>query len=464
MRIRCLGASGEVTGSSYLVETADARVLIDFGMFQGGREDYLRNIVPPELEPERLDAVLITHAHNDHVGRLPLLPGARFRSPIYATEATVSLASIMLRDAGHIQEADTVRINFRRQQRGKPPIQPLYTLADVERVLPAFRPVPLRAPIPVAPGISARWHEAGHILGSASIELEVRDGGKKSTVLFSGDIGPTASPILRDPAPPSPADVIFLESTYGDRDHRPLAQTVDEFCEIIKAAVWAKEKIIIPAFAIGRTQSLIYHLARLLETGRVPRFPTYIDSPMAIETVELYRRHTELFDQESREIRRNGHDPLDLPGLAFCRTSEESRRLNTLEGAGVIIAGSGMCTGGRILHHLKHHLWRRDAQIMIVGYQSEGSLGRQLVERAAEVKIMGDVIPVRAKIHTLGGFSAHAGQSELVAWAKRAAGGGKPRVVLSHGEPGPRAALALRPAAELGVTPELPAFNEVITL
>jgi metallo-beta-lactamase family protein len=473
MRITFLGAAGEVTGSAYLVETADARVLVDFGMFQGARDDYKRNVVAPAIRPAELDAVVVTHAHNDHVGRLPLLPGAGFRGPIWATPASVELASLMLRDAGNIQEMDTERINRVRARRGMDPITPLYTLADVERTIPLLRPAAMGAETPVAPGVSVRFAEAGHILGSTSVVLTARDGGATKTVVFSGDLGPRGSPILRDPVPPTSAsvpraDLVIMESTYGDRDHKPLGPTIDEFCEVIKAAVWAKEKVIIPAFAVGRTQSLIYHLGELVRGGRVPRFPVFVDSPLAIDVVNLYRKHRDLHDQESRELRRNGHDPLDLPGLTFCKTGEESRRLNTLEGAAVIMAGSGMATGGRILHHLKHNLWRRDAQVLIVGFQAKGSLGRQLVERAERVRIMGQEVAVRAKIHTLGGLSAHAGRSELLEWAgafaPREPGAAWPRFVLTHGEDAPRAALAAGLREKLGVGAELPTFGTSITL
>lgn len=470
MKLTFLGAAGEVTGSAYLVESPDARVLVDFGMFQGARDDYKRNIIPPPVDIGRLDAVVITHAHNDHVGRLPLLPGAGYRGPIFATEATTDLSAIMLRDAGHIQEVDTERINRLRARRGQPEITPLYTLAEVEQTLPLFRPSPMGKEVSVAPGVTARWVEAGHILGSASIELAVRDGGRTVRIAFSGDVGPTGSPILRDFKVPTDVrglDAVVVESTYGDRDHKPLAATVDEFCEIVKSAVWSKEKVLIPAFAVGRTQTLIYHLGALVRSGRVPKFPVYVDSPLAIEAVNLYRKHRELHDDESNAIRADGGDPLDLPGLTFCKTADESRRLNDLVGAAVIMAGSGMATGGRILHHLKHNLWRRDAQVLIAGYQARGSLGRQLVDGAKTVRIMGGDVAVRAKIHTLGGFSAHAGRTELLEWAgafKPEAGKAWPRMILTHGEDGPREALAAGLRDRYGIETLRPRFGESLTL
>lgn len=471
MQLTPLGAAGEVTGSAYLIETSSARVLLDFGMFQGAPDDYKRNIVHERIRPAELDAVVLTHAHNDHVGRLPLLPSAGYRGPIFATRATCELSNIMLRDAGNIQEIDTARINQRRARHGKEPITPLYTREDVERVLPLFKPAAMNQEVSVAPGVTARWSEAGHILGSASVLLSAREGGTVKRIAFSGDVGVVGIPILSDPVPPRDAgpapDLVVLESTYGDRDHKPLGPTIDEFVQIIKEAIWARDKIIIPTFAVGRTQTLIYYLGELVRSGRVPRFPVYVDSPLAIEAVNLYRKHPELHDVQARAIKRDGHDPLDLPGLSFCKTGDESRRLNTLEGAAVIMAGSGMCTGGRILHHLKHHLWRRDAQILFVGFQSRGSLGRQIVDGAERVKIMGEMIAVRAKVRTLGGLSAHAGRSALLEWAGAYApprGAPWPRFVLTHGESGPREALAQGLRERTGATVLTPGFAEGMTV
>ncbi len=467
MKITTFGAAGEVTGSCYLVETGQARVLVDFGMHQGGRAEWQRNLTMPPIEPTRLDAVVVTHAHIDHVGRLPMLWRSGYRGPIYATQATCELTALMLRDSAHIQEADARRANERRQRIGMAPIEPLYTINDVEPLLNLLKPVSYDQPKEVARGTVCRWVEAGHILGSASIEMRVAAMGPRParTVVFSGDLGPSGMPLLRDPTHLHNADLVFLESTYGDRDHRSREATVAEFETIVKAVVWDRQRLLIPAFAVGRSQTLVYHLAALVRAGRSPRFPVFVDSPMASEAFDLYRRSSSLFDEEARAIMSAGDSPLDMTGLSLVRTSEESKRLNSLDGACVIIAASGMCTGGRILHHLRHGLWRRGVHIMIAGYQAAGSLGRQLVDGASMVKIMGDQIAVRAKVHTLGGFSAHAGQTELLAWAASFKGGspdgGWPRFALTHGEDMPRTALSDK-LIELGVQTTLPQMGSTI--
>ncbi len=478
MRIHTFGAAGEVTGSCTLVETGQARVLIDMGMHQGGCAQWQQNLELPPIELARLDAVVITHAHIDHVGRLPMLVRAGYKGPIYATPATCELAGIMLRDAGMIQEIDAARASARRERAGLGPVQPLYTRADVDPALALFKPVPYDQAREVARGVSARFTEAGHILGSASIHLHIGAMGPRPerNLVFSGDLGPKHMPLLREPEPPrfangaggggsGGADLVLLESTYGDRNHRPLEGTLDEFRAIVHDAVWARQRVLIPAFAVGRTQQMVYHLGSLVRSGSLPRFPVVVDSPMAVEAFALYKRYSALFDEDAAAIFDEGHHPLVIPDLDLVRDSERSRFYNTREGAAVIIAASGMCTGGRILHHLRHHLWKRDTRVVIAGYQAHGSLGRQLVDGANAVRIMGDTIAVRARIHTLGGFSAHAGRDELLAWADtfRKPDGTWPRFVLNHGEPAPRAALALA-LRERGATVHEPRWGEAITL
>ncbi|MGD9689822.1 MAG: MBL fold metallo-hydrolase [Phycisphaerales bacterium] len=478
MRIQVFGAAGEVTGSCTLIETGQSRVLIDYGMHQGGRDDWQRNFEALPIECERLDAVILTHAHIDHIGRVPLLTRCGYRGPIYATSATCELAVIMLRDAGNLQVADAARASSRRERMGLPPVAPLYTPEDVEPVLGLLKPVEYDRTIDVARGVRARWVEAGHILGSASVELTVAAMGPrpKRTIVFSGDVGPKGMALLRDPAPPSKADLVFLESTYGDRDHRSREATIEELQEIVKNGVWARQKVLIPAFAVGRSQALVYHLGSLERTGRVPKFPICVDSPMAVSAFEVYARHARLYDRAAAELFEAGHEPLAPDGLRLISRAEESKALNTLRGGLVVIAASGMCTGGRILHHLRHNLWKRETSVVIVGYQAHGSLGRRLVDGADTVRIFGDTVAVRARVHTLGGLSAHAGQTELLEWAEHFRGGGLnesasragnegwPRFVLNHGEPAPRAALAAR-LRERGVARVLePMRGDVITL
>ncbi|MBI1189907.1 MAG: MBL fold metallo-hydrolase [Tepidisphaera sp.] len=466
MRLSVYGAAGEVTGSCYVLETARARVMIDFGLHQGGREEdeHNRTRVPPDLR--RFDAVVVTHAHIDHIGRLPLLAGAGFSGPIYASDATADLIPIMLRDTARLQEADAAR-DLRRQgpEKARPA---LYTSDEVEKILPRVRRVPMQSLTEIAPGVKVRLVDSGHMLGSASIELRAADGPgtPERVIIFSGDIGPWGMPLLRDPRCPAPADGVkvdlaIMESTYGDRDHRPLGETVEEANNIVREATWDKQRLLIPAFAVGRSQVIVYYLGLIIQSGRAPRFPVYLDSPMAIEAMELYKRHTELLDADAHAQIQAGTFPLDIPELRYCRSAEESKRLNDASGALAIIAGSGMCNGGRIIHHLRHGLWRKDVQVIIAGYQAAGTLGRQLVDGAKEVRIFGDTIPVRAKVHTLGGFSAHAGRTDLIRWATDLHKAASPRQwILTHGEDRQRRLLGEGLAPILGQTPAMPAFAD----
>jgi metallo-beta-lactamase family protein len=437
MRITLCGAAGEVTGSGYLVELDRARVLVDFGMFQGRRATDGKNRDLGPVDPQRLDAVVLTHAHLDHTGRLPLLVAKGFRGPVFATPATREFGALILADSAEIQEGDAKRLSIEARRAGRKPVAPLYTRADVERVAPLVRHVGYEERREVAPGVAVRFFEAGHILGSASIEMQAA--GK--TVVFSGDIGPRGAPFLRDPVLPPRADLLFLESTYGDRDHRSLDATVAELHEILARAVRERCVVLIPSFAIGRAQQVLFHIAELVRGGDLPDFPVFLDSPMAIDATALYGKHKDLFDAEARSLARRGRFKEGLKGLRYLSTPDESRRLNDLDGPAVVIAGSGMCNGGRILHHLKHHLWRDETVVVFVGYQAEGTLGHALVKGSPHVAILGHRVRVAARIHTLGGFSAHAGRTELLGWAESAIGAGT-RVVLTHGEERPRAALA----------------------
>ncbi|MGQ0628375.1 MAG: MBL fold metallo-hydrolase RNA specificity domain-containing protein [Phycisphaerales bacterium] len=466
MKITLLGAAGEVTGSGYLVETASARVLIDLGMFQGGGHgnNDLKNHDLGPLEPARLDAVVLTHAHLDHCGRLPLLPSRGCKAHIHCTPPTIDLAQLILRDSAHIQEADAERDNRYRTRAGDPPAVPLYTKADVEALLPAFRPLELLTSKEIAPGITLRFYEAGHILGSASVELKITEPGHQpKTVVFSGDVGPDNIPIVRDPDPPPAADLLFLESTYGDRNHRPLAETVDEFKRIIADASWNKARVLIPAFAVGRTQLILHYIGELYAGDRTPKLPVLVDSPMAAAASKLYCKHAETLDEAGPALCSIGRP---FGNLAFARAVEsaaESRALNDSWEPLVIVAASGMCDGGRILHHLKHNLWRKGVHMVAIGYMPEGSLGRRLIDGAESVRIMGQNIAVRAKVHTLGGFSAHTGQSGLLRWAQSMAES-RARIVLTHGEDRQRETLANRLKDTHRASVARPSRYEVITL
>lgn len=463
MKITLHGAAGEVTGSANLIETDRARLLVDFGMFQGGSNTEAKNVLPSGLDPARLNAVLVTHAHLDHTGRLPLLAKANYAGPIYATEATVELAGLILKDSAKVQAYDVERTNRKRERAGKPMLEPLYTAAEVDAIMPLFRPVKYDSPVAVAEGVTARYVEAGHMLGSASIELTVREDGKEKVVVFSGDIGPHGLAIIRDAERLKRANLVFLESTYGDRYHKPIKETLTEFRAIIEHAVERKARILVPAFAVGRTQQIIYHLHEMFCAGTVKPFTIYLDSPMAIEAGNIYTRHPDLFDEEAQalgracEIIRSQHNVVPTP------TAQDSMKLNDVPGPCLIMAGSGMCNAGRILHHLKHGLWQPETSVLIVGYQGEGTLGRQLVSGAETVKVFGEEVAVRARIHTLGGFSAHAGQSELLQWFATLAPH-KPQVVLTHGEARGREPLAELIKKRHGLKAVLPMQGDVVRL
>lgn len=464
MKISFFGAAGEVTGSCTLVETDRARVLVDFGLHQGRAEEEAHNRLVPPIDAPRLDAVVLTHAHMDHAGRMPMLPRLGYTRKVWATPATIDLSDIMLRDSANLQESEAER-QARHMVRGAPedgvPPPPLYTEADVQRFLPMLAPLEFGAVREIAPGVEIRLVNSGHILGAASVEMTVREGGAEKVVAFSGDVGPRGLPLLRDAERLTRADVVVLESTYGDRDHRSLADTVAEFEGIVKRAVWDKEKVLMPAFAVGRSQQLLFHLGELGMRGRVPRFPAYLDSPMAIRATEVYGRHGEEVEAAARAVIAFLRGPGAVPEVRFTCTSEESRAINSLEGAAVIIAASGMCTGGRILHHLRHHLWKRGVHVVIAGYQAAGSLGRRLVDGAPSVRIMGQTVPVRAEVHTLGGFSAHAGQADLLWWLEPLMAGG-PRVALNHGEDRQRGALSKKIAERWGAEPATPEYGDAI--
>lgn len=459
MRITLLGAAGgEVTGSAYLVETRHGAVLVDCGMFQGGRTTEALNR-PASLPARRLDAVLLTHAHLDHTGRLPVLTRGGQTMPVFATPATGELTALILRDSARIQASDAERRNRKRLRAGLAPEAPLYTPEDAEGAIRRLCAVRYREPVEVAPGMRAMWTEAGHMLGSASIQLAVEEEGRTKRIVFSGDLGPRTAPILREFEPFAEADLVFMESTYGDRDHRPFRETVDEFVRIVQTAVAAGAKVLVPTFAIGRAQLLTGLLAWMFRRHLVEPFPVFLDSPMAIEASTIYSNHQELFDDEM--MRFIAERPLqeDLATLRLCASGEESRQINAAPGPCLVMAGAGMCNAGRIVHHLRNNLWKEGTHVVIVGFQSEGSLGRRLVEGAPYVTIFGERVAVKAQVHTLGGFSAHAGQTDLLAWLAALAPA-RPRLVLTHGETRAREQLAAKVAAQFGLRAELPGLGE----
>ncbi len=463
MKITILGAAGgEVTGSAYYVQTKQSSVLVDCGLFQGGRKVEALNRAPTGPK-QKLDAVCITHGHLDHTGRLPLLMKRGHRVPVFATPATIEMTSLILRDSARIQVGDAERQNRKRARAGEPPVEPLYTPEDVEETVPCFKPVPYGRAVPVAPGVEAIWTEAGHMLGSASIQLIVTEDGTKKRVVFSGDLGPRGALILRDFEPFREADLVFLESTYGDHDHRPFSETVEEFISVVKDTVEQGGKILVPTFAVGRAQLLTGLLGWMFRHKKVRPFPIFLDSPMAIEATKIYASHRELFDEGMTKFVREKPLREDLKTMKLCVTAEDSMRINDQTGPCLVMAGAGMCNAGRILHHLKANLWKPETHVLIVGYQSPESLGRRLVEREKVVRIHGEKIAVKAQVHTLGGFSAHAGQKDLVKWFDAIAPS-KPRLAIAHGEDGPREALGKLISQRHHIRAVMPKMGETVGL
>lgn len=449
MRVHFHGAAGQVTGSMHLVEIAGRRILIDCGMVQGSPEAEAQNFAPFPFDPARLDAVILSHAHIDHIGRVPRLVMAGYRGPILAQSATAELLPIMLLDSAALQESDAERLN-RKRKPGQPRAMPLYTREDVQGIFGQVRPLAYGPHPGILPGVDLVLRDAGHILGSCSVELR----GEGRVLVFSGDLGMKGTPILRDPEPVPHADLLLMESTYGNRNHRPRPETVQELGEILDAAWRDGGNVLIPAFAVGRTQELLYWFARHWDDWQMARWRIFLDSPMASKVVQVYDHHHGLFDAEARAVWRQTPSPFRLPNLHVTQSVEESMAINRIHGGAIIIAGNGMANGGRILHHMRQHLPHRQTRIIFVGYQAEGTLGRRLVDGARWVRIHGHDVQVQAHRHTVGGLSAHADQQGLLEWY--AAFTTPPPVALVHGEDLAREALAGEIAARHGVQALLP--------
>lgn len=445
MQIRFLGAAREVTGSCLLIESGGRRLLLDCGLIQGSPRDEARNRDPFPFETGSLDAVVLSHAHLDHSGRLPLLFKQGYRGPVYTHPASRDLCRIMLKDAATLNARDTEIDNRKRARKGMPPVDPLYSLAEVDRTLRHVRALDYGRPLEIAPGVRLTLHDAGHILGSAIVELALTEAGVSRTVVFSGDLGHRGAPILRDPARLARADLVVLESTYGDRNHRTWSETWKEFGAVLDEAARDRGNVLIPAFAVGRTQELLYLFQRHYRDWGLDRWQVFLDSPMAIETTELYQRHAHLFDREASELNHRNGSAFRLPNLHLSRTPSQSAAINRIQSGAIVIAGSGMCNGGRIRHHLKHNVWRKSCHLVFTGFQARGTLGRRLVDGAAHIRLWGETVRVAARIHTIGGLSAHADQQELVDWYR--AFNPAPALALVHGEPLAMEALAqqLRP-------------------
>jgi metallo-beta-lactamase family protein len=428
MKLEFYGAAAEVTGSCHILHVGGRRVLLDCGLIQGGRRDEARNADPFPFDAAKIDAVVLSHAHLDHCGRLPLLVKRGFRGPVYAQEASCELAAVLLADAAHLQERDA---EYQSRKTGKR-VKPLYTLAEGEKVMRQMRGLKYREMFDVVPGVRVRFRDAGHILGSCVVEVGIEEGDEERKVVFSGDLGQYDTPILRDPEPIDRADIVLMESTYGGRRHRSRDETVAELGEILTSPRSRKGNILIPAFSIGRSQEILYQLGKHYEAWELDRFRIFLDSPMAIEATQIYWHYPHLYDEEATRLRReNGGMPL-LPNLSLSRSPDDSMAINRIRSGAIVIAGSGMCNGGRIVHHLKHNLDRPETQVLITGYQAHGSLGRKLVDRQEAVRIHGRDIPVRASVHTVGGLSAHGDQDDLARWYENMEN--RPPVYLVHGE------------------------------
>ncbi|MGD2140354.1 MAG: MBL fold metallo-hydrolase [Burkholderiales bacterium] len=433
MHIEFFGATREVTGSCYLLSVGGYRILVECGMLQGSREHERHNHDAFPFDAGSIDVVVLTHAHIDHSGRLPLLIKRGYRGEIYTHSATSDLCRIMLEDSGYLSEKEVQWENRKRERKGLELLEPLYTRADARQAEKHFRSIEYDKLEEIRPGVRVTLRDAGHILGSAIAEFELTEGKRSRKVVFSGDLGHRGAPILRDPQPVNQADLVILESTYGDRLHRPWEDTWQEMGEVFEHARSGKGNILIPSFAVGRTQELLYVFKRNFDKWGIGDWHVFLDSPMAIEATEVYSEHAKVYDKRAREMYERGDDPFDLPNLYASQSTEESMKINQLSSGAIIIAGSGMCTGGRIKHHMKHNIWRKHAHLMIVGFQARGTLGRKLVDGANHIRLWGETIQVNAQVHTIGGLSAHADRKGLLDWYGHFRD--RPPVVLVHGEP-----------------------------
>jgi len=459
MHITFCGASKIVTGSCFLVEANGRKILIDCGMFQGSKDINRLNYEPFRFKPSDIAFVLLTHAHIDHSGLLPRLVKEGFRGEILTTPATADLCAIMLEDSARIQEMDTEHENRRRLREGLRPREPLYSVEDAQRCLERISTADYDRKVSLDAGLEVRFRDAGHILGSAMLELDITEGSKKRRIVFSGDVGQWDVPIIRDPTMMEEADILLIESTYGDRLHEGKGDREDDLMRYVQETHRKRGRLMIPSFAIERTQELIYSFKKIIDRGGFPDQQIYLDSPLAIKATEVFKRHRECFDEEALTL---FEKPLTSPRLEYCVTAEDSMRLNSLDEPCVVIAGSGMCTGGRIRHHFKHGLWDTRNTVLFVGYQANGSLGRIILDGAKEVKMMGMKIVVNARVGQIGSFSAHADYDELLKWSRGFSK--KPsKVFVVHGEEEASAALKERLEKE-GMSCHVPSLGERVEL
>jgi metallo-beta-lactamase family protein len=436
VKIQFLGAAQTVTGSMHLVTVNGTRILMDCGLYQGRRaESFERNRNIP-LDAAQIDALVLSHAHIDHSGNTPSLVKSGFSGNIYATPATRDLCSIMLRDSGHIQEADAAYLNKKRRRAGQPPIEPLYTQRDAARCLNQFISINYERPLPIAPGVTLTYYDAGHILGSAMVCLDIQEDGQTRRLAFTGDLGRVGAPILEDPYVPQGVDVLITESTYGNRLHGPQGQSVGQLRDLVNRTYRRRGKVIIPAFSVGRTQNIVYALHQLMGDDQIPKLPVFVDSPLSVNATEVFLLHPECYDQETHQFltETDSRNPFSFPSIHYVREVEQSKAINAMQEPVIIISASGMCEAGRILHHLKNNIEDGRNQVAIVGWQAPHTLGRRLVERQRQVKIFGQEYVRRADVEVINGLSAHADRGELLAWFNQVASPRLQHVFVVHGE------------------------------
>ncbi len=465
MRIQFLGANRQVTGSRHLLEAAGIKILVDCGLFQ--ERPYLERNWEPFLVPaEEIDVILLTHAHLDHSGLIPRLIKEGFCRKIMATGASVDLAKIVLLDSAQIQEEDAAFKKKRHQKEGRRslyPEIPLYTIEDAREAFPLFEPVPYLQPIPLNDHITVRYHDAGHILGSSMLEMDVGENGQSRKIIFSGDIGQWGKPLVHDPSVFAAADIVVMESTYGDRNHEDPASIDDLLARIICDTAARGGRVVIPVFALERAQELMFYLGKLRREGRIPRLPVFLDSPMAVEVTKIFSRYPTLLNHEAANLLKAGQTPFAFPGLKLLTSIEESKAVNQMTSPCIIMAGSGMCTGGRIKHHLAHNIERPESTVLFVGYQAKNTLGRQILEGQSQVRIIGKMYNVRARIAKIEGISGHAGKDDLLRWL-RAFKTAPEHLFLTHGDEETSLSLAAFLEKEKRWPVSVPLYKEIIEI
>lgn len=462
IEIEFLGAAGEVTGSCHLVRVGERRILLDCGLIQGRAADEERNRAPFPFDPKSIDAVVLSHAHIDHSGRLPMLVKAGFSGRIYTHSASQDLCRIMLKDSAFLNMKETEWENRKRARKGLKLLEPPYTEEDVKTSMRQFHGLPYGQQERIFPNVAIRLNDAGHILGSSIVELWLEDGGDERKLVFSGDLGRPGMPILNDPTFIKRADLVVMESTYGDRCHRSWEQTNEEMAELLSCVTEGKANILIPAFAVGRTQEILYLFAKYYKEWGLDRWEIFLDSPLAIEATEVFTHHSDLFNTDMAALWEKNRQKSILPNLHISHTTNQSMALNRVTSGAIIIAGSGMCSGGRIKQHFKHNIWRKDCHVIITGFQARGTLGRTLVDGAKRIRLWGETVQVNAKIHTIGGLSAHADEFDLRSWYSHF--DNRPPVVLVHGESAALENLSETMASEFGSDVTIAKYGQKIDL